>query len=303
MRLLGNSLVLILTPTVFGASIGAQGYITTISGGTDDFYKLIDVATASDAITRNATIGAVTGGRYAIATHNLRAKIGDIGYGTSGSSSCPVDGCGVERGDGSMFVITMDGLSFSAPSGILRLEVLLEGEYGLNALSPSDHINTGLVLGRSNVENFMGASLHLDPNTETSEILYQSPGSTMTAVLGFDPVTNLRTYRLSGTVDLPFTNGTFALGTQFYSDFACTGNTASDCSFVNDFYNTARVGGALILDSNGDVIPGATMWSESTFDYTAPLDAVDGEVPEASTCLLVAAGLGLFRVCRRKSAS
>jgi hypothetical protein len=289
---------------MFGASISAQGYIRTsgLTFGQDYVLERVDFATSADAITRSATVGAVTGGRYSVASHNLRAKIGDIGYGSWGSSSCQVEGCGVERGDGSMVISTLDGLSFSVPDGIMRLEVLLEGEYGLSSPYMYDYIYTGLMLGRSNVDVFLSAALRLDPNNETST-LYQGPGTHAVPVLGFDPVTNLRTYRLSGTIDLPFAGGTSALMTQFISDFACSGNGTADCAFVNDFYHTARVGGALILDSNGDVIPGATMWSESTFDYTAPLDAVDGDVPEPSTYLLVAAGLGLFRVCRHKFAS
>ena len=64
---------------------------------------------------------------------------------------------------------------------------------------------------------------------------------------------------------------------------------------------TALVGDAVVYDSNGSIVPGATFVSQSGYNYAQPLQ--DTNTPEPSTFGMIAIALGLFLSPIRKHRS
>jgi hypothetical protein len=99
-------------------------------------------------------------------------------------------------------------------------------------------------------------------------------------------------FSATGVTDLPIVNGWVDLIQSLYID----SNHGS-----LDFLHTGLVGAAVVLDSNGDVVPNATITSDSGFDYTQPLP---NPAPEPATFGMIAAGLAVLawrmrRISRR----
>lgn len=87
--------------------------------------------------------------------------------------------------------------------------------------------------------------------------------------------------------------------TQTYCEFTGPLTYAPFCRMTADFSHTVRAGGAQLLDPNTlTPITGATLLSESGFDYTAPIPP--SAVPEPASLSLLAAG-ALFLVWRQRA--
>jgi hypothetical protein len=90
---------------------------------------------------------------------------------------------------------------------------------------------------------------------------------------------------------LPFTTSSFEFFTRLTTQVSCD----APCSAKADFGHTTLIGGYQILDSSGSVIPGATLTSESGYDYTTPpAAAAPVGAPEPGSALLTIGIIGLL---------
>jgi hypothetical protein len=95
---------------------------------------------------------------------------------------------------------------------------------------------------------------------------------------------------------LPFTGGELGFSAQLTTLVGCK----APCSASADLGHTALFGGYQILDSAGHLIPGATLTSESGYDYVTPPSGDAAAVPEPATSGLIAlAGLAMWGRRRR----
>jgi len=106
----------------------------------------------------------------------------------------------------------------------------------------------------------------------------------------------------SGTTDLTvetsISNGLTQLFLSLEADADCGGNFNS-CSTSADFLDPAAITGASVYDSNGNLVSGASLLSDSGFNPNAGAAI---PTPEPSSVLLVGAGLlGLIGAVRLKA--
>jgi hypothetical protein len=91
---------------------------------------------------------------------------------------------------------------------------------------------------------------------------------------------------------LGFFDGTLVdtgLFQELFAQFGCVASPGSPCSVSGDFAHTAKVGGATIVDTNGNPVLGTTITSSSGYDYTQSLDP--STVPEPPSFGFVLLGL------------
>jgi hypothetical protein len=104
-------------------------------------------------------------------------------------------------------------------------------------------------------------------------------------------------YQGNASILIPFTSSSFGLAAQLTAQVGCT----APCSASADLGHTALIGSYQILDSNLNPITGATLTSESGYDYiTPPAGAAAPGVPEPASAFLVASVLGLLACVRPK---
>jgi len=104
-------------------------------------------------------------------------------------------------------------------------------------------------------------------------------------------------YDATGTVLLPFSSSGFSLNTSLQTAGRCVFAYAG-CDFTADFNDTALLGGAVIYDANGNVVQGATIVSQSGYDYTQPIPV--SAVPEPATFGMTAIALAALAIRLRK---
>jgi hypothetical protein len=91
-------------------------------------------------------------------------------------------------------------------------------------------------------------------------------------------------------------SSTFLFGMGLITSASCNNNSLSWCTADTDFSHTLQITGAQVYDSNGNLVPDASLISESGFNPNA--------VPEPSSFLLLGSGLlGIATISRRGSTS
>src|SRR5207247_8047963 len=102
-------------------------------------------------------------------------------------------------------------------------------------------------------------------------------------------------YQGQATILLPFTTSSF----DFHASLSAIARCDAPCSAKADLGNTALIGGYRILDASMNVIPGATLTSDSGYDYITPPGSADSGVPEPGSVVLSAAVFGILLWRRR----
>jgi hypothetical protein len=92
------------------------------------------------------------------------------------------------------------------------------------------------------------------------------------------------------TILVPYTNGTADFSMSLSADAYCSGTVPANgselgCSSTADFLDTVSITGDSVYDTNGNLVSGATLISESGFNP----DAVP--TPEPSSLLMLGAGV------------
>jgi hypothetical protein len=90
------------------------------------------------------------------------------------------------------------------------------------------------------------------------------------------------------TVDVPFSSGGVGIGATLTEGATCYTSYGGDCTALVNFSNTAMLGDAVVLDSNGNIVPDATITSQSGYDYTQSLVE---STPEPGTLGMIVFGL------------
>jgi PEP-CTERM motif len=99
----------------------------------------------------------------------------------------------------------------------------------------------------------------------------------------------------NNTFLLPYTlasNGTTTFGGEFFTFDNCSAAAASgfnSCFGQASFLDTAQIVSITVEDSNGNLVPGATVTSLSGVDYSLPVQPT--ATPEPSTLVLLGTGL------------
>jgi hypothetical protein len=104
-------------------------------------------------------------------------------------------------------------------------------------------------------------------------------------------------YQGVSSVLIPFTTSSFQLTTALISTASCH----APCQASSNFGDTALIGGYRILDSSMNPIPGASLTSESGYDYTTPPGPAAADAPEPGSAILTAGMLGLLGWRRRRA--
>ena len=168
-------------------------------------------------------------------------------------------------------------------NGVLAIDIMLEGTSSEKLDETANFAWLSYTIGNGNAFSVL---------SEFSQML-QTPQLTLTNNYG-STATYLPSgsqHLIAGTAYIPFSNGVLTLNQQMAGQWRCYhGNT---CQYYFDFFNSAMVGNARILDETGTtLISGATITSESGYDYTQPI--ADTSVPEPGSLIAVASGLLLL---------
>jgi hypothetical protein len=108
------------------------------------------------------------------------------------------------------------------------------------------------------------------------------------------PPTN---YRFQISEVLSPGSSTFLFGIDLRTSAACTDWTLNPCTANSDF-SQLQITGAQVFDSNGNLVPDASLISDSGFNPNG------NQVPEPSSFLLLGSGLlGIAAIARRRSPS
>jgi hypothetical protein len=116
-------------------------------------------------------------------------------------------------------------------------------------------------------------------------------GSPSINQLALYPPTN---YRFQISEVLSPRSSTFLFGIALITSASCVDWTINSCTAYTDFSHTLQITGAQVFDSNGNLVPGASLVSDSGFNPNA------NQVPEPSSFLLLGSGLvGIATISRR----
>jgi hypothetical protein len=73
----------------------------------------------------------------------------------------------------------------------------------------------------------------------------------------------------------------------------------SELQFLFDLLHTALIGGAVVYDTSGNIVKGATITSSSGYDYTQPL--TETNTPEPATFGLIGGALIAMAIVSTKA--
>jgi len=219
-----------------------------------------------------------------------------------GPSTCSGDG---PRFD--LVIFASDALSFTGiTDGWLDLQYYVDGDLsvispsgasGFNQVGISYTTNVGLGDGAGGVQT----SCFLTGDPTPCRTFAPNGGTGTTTIDGNHVV-------LTGTERLQISGGGSGTITKLEGIIRLTpgltgGGPDRTYSGSVDFLHTALVGGAVVRDNAGNIVSGVTIISQSGYDYTQPISALQATVPEPSTFALLLVSLGLFGfVLRRRTA-
>jgi hypothetical protein len=183
---------------------------------------------------------------------------------------------------GEFFLSNSDTVSLSgAPaSGFLSLQVKMDGSINLNAFP---NLQPGQPQG---ADSKLFLDLNLLGGVRVLSIRDETTNGTLSDSIG-----------QIATVLLPYSSLSFTLGESIDAFYACGGGRLESCTATASFGSTFQLGGAVVLDSNQHVVPGATITSQTGYDYTQPLSLAS--TPEPSTWFLFVTGFLACGLVRR----
>ncbi|WP_434055983.1 MAG: VPLPA-CTERM sorting domain-containing protein [Roseibium sp.] len=233
---------------------------------------------------------------------DARASFGDIGIRTKAAGpSASLDSTIPENNDFWRGGAAMnDTLSFSIDSGTFRLFTDIA----------VDIIET--VTG-----SFGGSSFPAGRNVFSvrvqNDIVYQSRHEYQNGSNGQAALLFTDDFGSTGTgfVDIGFTGGSLDLHVSLYSEATCgsmhTGNffnKTGSCLLGADAFNSLRLIGSTVFDTNGGELANGYQGSQSGFDYTVGVAQHDTDtttvVPLPASLPLLATGLAAMALVRRK---
>jgi hypothetical protein len=130
-------------------------------------------------------------------------------------------------------------------------------------------LTTSLNNGNDHADEFMSVSV--DGTIFDSTILYSAAAQMVSA---------------TETVNASYSGSVFNLILALNTTADCTNGGTIACSAVADFSDTSRILGVEVLDSNGNIVPGATLTSSTGFVYPEV-----SSVPEPSSLILLSTAL------------
>lgn len=233
---------------------------------------------------------------------DARASFGDIGIRTKTSGPSSVIGTGApEENDFWRGAAAMnDTLSFAVDSGTFRVFTDI-------AISLIEEV-TG---------SFGGSSLPFGRNTFSVRIgddtIFQRRHEyTNSLTTGLASLSFTDDFGSAGTgfVDLSFTGGKLDFHASLFSEARCgamhTGsfaNKTGTCMLGVDAFNSLRLIGSTVFDTDGKEVAGGFLSSDSGFDYSVGVPPHGGPVPIPlpATLPLLAGGLAVLFFGRRKA--
>lgn len=293
-------LLLALAPVLMGdtgtgGAIFASGSTSVLSAGTDTISQTINPAFAGNAVNVSSKVGTYPNSatRYAAASQTLQMDFGTFHYQAFATAVCPEVGCGTESAGGNIQANTVDTLQFNVASGILALDLKFDGSDNIASGDVTNNVSVYYSVGNSTDYLDIGLFAQTDGQTPTLTTTAGISSTVSYTLLGGKISSN-------GQVFFPFSGGGMNLFTGVTTSISCNDHLAGGCVGGADFLNTGEIGGAQVLDANGNVIPGATITSASGYNYAAPLGA---NVPEPSSAgfALGAAGLASLWLFRRRA--
>ena len=275
---------------LLGSRLNADGMLYMVNFGDAAFTNLPGSSsgyTDSTILTPSQTLsGQGPGNRGYTEAYAAYLSFGQLGLSVYGSDFCSANTCGVEFQPDNLLAVSSDGLTIGGVSnGTLRLQYVLEG--------------TLTDFGGNNSNNLAAFSFQLGNNVLGSAQAAGGGGSSFGGSLTPDSShSNTWDYFASGTVDVAISNGFASIFQELFGHANCSSGQGQSCTESVNFLNTALIGGAVVLDSNGNVVQGATITSGSGHDYTQPL--TPAAVPEPASWLLLATVLAAVFAFRHR---
>lgn len=274
---------------VFPAQGARLSYFSNAHAGDVERDSSVTIDAPSDSLEHRDSVSFSSENSRAVSTYNLHAGFDRLGVSFSGTAS--KDGSDFDdiSTAGVFELLSTDHLVFNVDSGFLKLDALFDGSF-----SPPDRSNqmaSFFTVAGNGLVSYNAAIIFSD---SSFQVFGHDSGSMQLPQpdLIFDNTTNTYSTTMAASFYAFFTGGALDLVQHLRGQWACsTGTSNLSCSFTGDFLNTAAIGGALVVDAQGNPIPGATITSQSGFDYTRSLSTpAESTVPEPSTMLLMSGG-------------
>jgi hypothetical protein len=182
--------------------------------------------------------------------------------------------------------VTINGAS----SGFLSLDFTFHGAVHKQSVNGSTATGNLLVQTHNSAGDvtYSSGGIALDWfDTDPPAFAFQAGGtiSSLHTATSLAPVNGSFEGQAIGQVLIPFSIASFDLSVGLTTVAFCH----APCTTSSDFSNTALIGGYHILDNSLNPIPGATLTSESGYDYVTPPGSAVAAAPEPGLTLLTAA--------------
>jgi hypothetical protein len=269
-------------PNAYPSTISINGQVQSSFGGMVGVTESNNHAQAGDSFISSQTLPSAFG----TVDYYARAEIGNLGLSYDATAICPdIHLCNQVSVGGFMTTASVDQIHIAGVStaDFLSLHLVLDGMVSQMA----DPLSGGGSI----------ASIGYDLLTTGGTVAYvdslvctTSPSDTCS------DGTSVSTYVL---LPLFSDNGgptvSALVDQRLVFQFGCTGTFGLPCYQTGDFANSALIGGATVVDANGNVVSGAKIFSDSGYDYTQPVSEASS-VPEPASIALELLGLAVGSV-------
>jgi hypothetical protein len=275
-------------PSAVAASLMVSGYVSGTSGtvqAIDSGPTVLNPATDGQTMSKSGSAGPTSGLLFTHTYFEGTAAFGDVGLQLGGVASC-FGGCGTLFIHGDMTAYASDRLLITgATDGILRLTSSLHGSFAAPDSMP-DVITMNYILSSLTAGGLASNTTLGGGNGGIYDGLVAISGGNGGIYDGVKPL------------DMPFRGGSVGITYKVVGQFNKLIGSGSSLAIDATFTGSAHLGNLQILDVDGNPLQGATVTSESGYDYTQPLPL--STVPEPSTFILLGIGLAGI-VAKRRS--
>lgn len=239
-----------------------------------------DQGAGSASCSESTDFGIVTNTETALA----RAQFGSLGVYALAEQQT-FGGGGISSGHPiwSSFASFNDELTLGVQEGIFRVGVNISGSVNLES--------TGTFRGSNSLNSIAGVRAYVDTQLIYEDIMTMTPSAGQPG----GPIDRSTTGTLGTTVvDIPFTDGSLILSASLFAIAKCGGQfEAGTCTAETDFFGSANLMAAVVLDGNGVELPNISISSASGFDYAAGFASVSA-VPVPAALPLFGTGLAIM---------